>query len=717
MKRALLTLTLFCGLFQASYAQTTLVSGMNVVDNTGAKLSSGQWCFGSSCFAVTSGSFSGSVTPGTATVTVTGAAGTYLDVPNVTVAGSYFLWDSFTAPSNATITGLGVPRIVCTPGAMYAQTDGAKNAWQCIAQNGSGTWNGLPAPQPAAMIHIGTVTTGAPGSAAAVTNSGSNSDAILNFTLPQGIQGPIGAPTSGVNLTPPTSQNVVQPAGTTMGVNSFNSVLSADGFAGSDIGARINAAFASQAGTSATPKFGVLVKLSPGVQYFYSTPIVIPNNTTAPYISGPVLDCQGALLMYTGSGDASVVLGETPNAFSGAIKNCIFNNDSSTSTSGTHQHSRIQFLYYNDQWVNFTNAGEAGLLIDNDAGGFNERTQMLNDYWSNDTVGVEFLGSDGGTNSFARQYIMNGSCGIGTGQVCMLVKGTGGSNTATVYDSHIDLRGNGTYSNATVLEAETGGNLYDNIYNFGVEGITALFDVADTASYIGGSGSQDNGPNVVCSTCTTAQIQVTNTMAGMATSGYPFVNNQTLNQGYNTGATTPTYTPIITLPASSAGSGDQITIRLLGEQVALPLTLGEYTFRNRGGFTYGYTQLGVFPQTEVGIKVYAQTNGTAIVYLYGYGNYDSSQYSIELNNTAAVPFTNGNASSATPTGTLEFDSTNPATYPPYYAANSSGFMVGGGLNAVYRCTTAGPLTAVGALTITLSDCGSSAGTDTGLRVK
>src|ERR1700731_4023255 len=100
MKRVLLALTLFCAFLQASYAQTTLVSGTKVVDNTGAHLSSGQWCFGSSCFAVTGGSFSGSVTPGTATVTVTGSAGTYLSVPSVTIAGSYFSWDTFTVPSN-----------------------------------------------------------------------------------------------------------------------------------------------------------------------------------------------------------------------------------------------------------------------------------------------------------------------------------------------------------------------------------------------------------------------------------------------------------------------------------------------------------------------------------------------------------------------------------------------------------------------------------------
>ena len=42
---------------------------------------------------------------------------------------------------------------------------------------------------PAGSVAIGTVTTGAPGSQASVTNSGTSSNAILNFTIPQGPQG------------------------------------------------------------------------------------------------------------------------------------------------------------------------------------------------------------------------------------------------------------------------------------------------------------------------------------------------------------------------------------------------------------------------------------------------------------------------------------------------------------------------------------------------
>lgn len=41
----------------------------------------------------------------------------------------------------------------------------------------------------AASITVGTVTTGAAGTEASVTNGGTSSAAVLNFTIPQGAQG------------------------------------------------------------------------------------------------------------------------------------------------------------------------------------------------------------------------------------------------------------------------------------------------------------------------------------------------------------------------------------------------------------------------------------------------------------------------------------------------------------------------------------------------
>jgi len=61
------------------------------------------------------------------------------------------------------------------------------SSWAVLAQKGS---TGPTGPVgSAATVSVGTVTTGAPGTMAAVTNSGSASAAVLNFTIPQGAAG------------------------------------------------------------------------------------------------------------------------------------------------------------------------------------------------------------------------------------------------------------------------------------------------------------------------------------------------------------------------------------------------------------------------------------------------------------------------------------------------------------------------------------------------
>lgn len=64
--------------------------------------------------------------------------------------------------------------------------------WAVLAQAGGAGPSGPTGP--AATVSVGTVTTGAPGSQATVTNSGSGTAAVLNFTIPQGATG---APGSG----------------------------------------------------------------------------------------------------------------------------------------------------------------------------------------------------------------------------------------------------------------------------------------------------------------------------------------------------------------------------------------------------------------------------------------------------------------------------------------------------------------------------------------
>lgn len=52
---------------------------------------------------------------------------------------------------------------------------------------------GPTGPAGPATINVGTTTTGTPGTPATVTNSGTNQNVILDFVIPAGITGPVGA--------------------------------------------------------------------------------------------------------------------------------------------------------------------------------------------------------------------------------------------------------------------------------------------------------------------------------------------------------------------------------------------------------------------------------------------------------------------------------------------------------------------------------------------
>jgi len=85
----------------------------------------------------------------------------------------------------------------------------------------------------AASIRVGSTTTGSPGSTASVFNTGTSSNVILNFVIPQGQQGPAGQPgsgggTGGTPLSGPTGQ-IPYFAGGTAGVSSSSS-LTFDGY-------------------------------------------------------------------------------------------------------------------------------------------------------------------------------------------------------------------------------------------------------------------------------------------------------------------------------------------------------------------------------------------------------------------------------------------------------------------------------------------------------
>ena len=76
-----------------------------------------------------------------------------------------------------------------------AGIQGPKGDTGTAGTNGTNGTNG--ADGAAATISVGTVTTGAPGSSAIVTNAGTTSAAVLNFTIPQGAEGDGGSSFSG----------------------------------------------------------------------------------------------------------------------------------------------------------------------------------------------------------------------------------------------------------------------------------------------------------------------------------------------------------------------------------------------------------------------------------------------------------------------------------------------------------------------------------------
>lgn len=116
-----------------------------------------------------------------------------------------------------------------------------------------------------------------------------------------------------------------QPPGLAQGV------AFADAFPGASIDQKVANAFASQAGTPRNPAVAAVVNLSPNRIYQYASPLEIPNETRPPYITRPVLDCNGSTLIYTGRGAAPAVLVHGENAgnsvTSGELRNCVISRD------------------------------------------------------------------------------------------------------------------------------------------------------------------------------------------------------------------------------------------------------------------------------------------------------------------------------------------------------------------------------------------------------
>jgi hypothetical protein len=249
--------------------------------------------------------------------------------------------------------------------------------------------------------------------------------------------------------------NWAELAGSFPPIRSLNGVLNAATFAGSDIGAQINAAFASSGGPNT-------VTIPPG-NYSFSTTITIPNDQYH-------LDCSSNTnLTYTGSGDAIVLVSGGQGAMGvDGHGGCHLNGTSNTGT-GVH----IEGL--NDAYV-------TGMRIANFAKGINvaagNNIQIFNDAFKGNTSAVYATTIPGfapnalhihdnefSNNGWGYQSVNSGaSASHGLGNVIRdnVFEGQTTGDIGIGWDSHLIITGN-YFESAGVNIAV--GNGPDNVFD------------------------------------------------------------------------------------------------------------------------------------------------------------------------------------------------------------------------------------------------------------
>ena len=125
-------------------------------------------------------------------------------------------------------------RVKVVGGKEYILEGGTANTnWQEIAAGEGGKGD----PGEAATVAVGTVTTGAAGSSAQVTNSGTENAAVLNFTIPRGLDGVPGAATVTIGTVttgaPGSLAQVTNTGTSTAAILNFTVPKGADGVDGS----------------------------------------------------------------------------------------------------------------------------------------------------------------------------------------------------------------------------------------------------------------------------------------------------------------------------------------------------------------------------------------------------------------------------------------------------------------------------------------------------
>ena len=144
-------------------------------------------------------------------------------------------WSSSTTYTQNEAVQYNGSAYVCLQGNSNLIPPNSTSAWSLMTSKGDTGATG--AVGSAGTITIGTVTTGSSGSSAAVTNSGTSSEAVLNFSLPKGSTGATG--TQGATGTKGDTGSTGP--GATVGVGSVNTLAEGSTATVTNIGSATNA--------------------------------------------------------------------------------------------------------------------------------------------------------------------------------------------------------------------------------------------------------------------------------------------------------------------------------------------------------------------------------------------------------------------------------------------------------------------------------------------
>ena len=316
-----------------------------------------------------------------------------------------------------------------------------------------------------------------------------------------------------------------------------------------DMGANVNQTFRAAGGTVGHPVESALALIPPGT-YRYSTPIQIPSSTASPYVTAPILDCQGATLIYTGVGDAVIVHGANAlgPGVTGGIRNCNLTSQDVHGMAGVrsiiHIKGRLGFTLDNlslsnaaacVDWENTNSDGGPGYSEENAFSRINSAGCMAH---------IKAHREAGGTSSFEYNTITDWHFQLTNGEDgLLLAKGVGEIDTqGLVADLKMNTYGGAGGAATSLVHVQSGNNMIRGNINLRGEngGITAYSVRVDA-----GGAFYNVGNNLVSNASTSID----------STSGYTVYGVHPPMQTVHTDISPNGENTVHVEPESSAGVG------------------------------------------------------------------------------------------------------------------------------------------------------------------